>query len=50
LLAIAVLSEVDQGPGPFRVAPGELRAAFSALTVVREGEARGEAWLLAVKG
>ena len=49
LLAIAVLSEVDHGPGPFRAAPGELRAAFSALTVVTEGEARGEAWLLAVK-
>jgi SAM-dependent methyltransferase len=47
LLAIAVLSEVEHGPGPFRVARGELQAAFSALTSIAEGEARGRAWLLA---
>jgi SAM-dependent methyltransferase len=47
LLAIAVLSEVDHGPGPFRVARGELRAAFSALTTIAEGEAGGRVWLLA---
>jgi SAM-dependent methyltransferase len=47
LLAIAILSEVDRGPGPFRAAPGELRAAFSALSIVADGEAGGEAWLLA---
>jgi 2-polyprenyl-3-methyl-5-hydroxy-6-metoxy-1,4-benzoquinol methylase len=47
LLAIAVLSEVDHGPGPFRVARGELRAAFSALTTIAEGESGGRAWLLA---
>jgi SAM-dependent methyltransferase len=47
LLAMAVLSEVDHGPGPFRVARGELRAAFSALTIIAEGEAGGRAWLLA---
>jgi len=47
LLAMAVLSEVDHGPGPFRVARGELRAAFSALTAIAEGEAGGQAWLLA---
>jgi SAM-dependent methyltransferase len=47
MLAIAVLSEVDHGPGPFRAAPGELRAAFSDLTIVADGEAGGEAWLLA---
>jgi SAM-dependent methyltransferase len=47
LLAIAVLSEVDVGPGPFRAAPGELRAAFAQLDVAAEGERRGEAWLLA---
>lgn len=47
LLAMAVLSEVDHGPGPFRAAPGELRAAFSALTTIAEGEAGGQAWLLA---
>jgi SAM-dependent methyltransferase len=49
VLAIAVLSEVDHGPGPFRAAPGELHAAFSALTIMSEGEDGGEAWLLAVK-
>ena len=47
LLAMAVLSEVDHGPGPFRVARGELRAAFSALTTIAEGEVGGRAWLLA---
>ena len=47
LLAMAVLSEVDHGPGPFRVARGELRAAFSVLTTIAEGEADGRAWLLA---
>ena len=30
-----------------RVARGELRAAFSALTTIAEGEAGGRAWLLA---
>lgn len=47
LLAIAVLSEVDHGPGPFRAAPGELRAAFSALTIIAVAEADGKAWILA---
>jgi SAM-dependent methyltransferase len=47
LLAMAVLSEVDHGPGPFRVARGALRAAFSVLTTMAEGEADGRAWLLA---
>jgi SAM-dependent methyltransferase len=47
LLAMAVLSEVDHGPGSFRVARGELPAAFSALTSIVEGEADGRAWLLA---
>jgi SAM-dependent methyltransferase len=47
LLAIAVLSEVDHGPGPFRVARGELRAAFTTLTTIAEGEGAGRAWLLA---
>ena len=46
LLAMAVLSEVDHGPGPFRVVRGELRAAFSALTTIAEGEVGGRAWLL----
>ncbi len=47
LLAIAVLSEVDATPGPFRAAPGELRAAFAELDLVAAGEGRGHAWLLA---
>ena len=47
LLAIAVLSEVDARPGPFRAAPGELPAAFAQLDVVAAGEGQGHAWLLA---
>lgn len=47
LLAIAVLSEVGAGPGPFRPAPGELTAAFADLEPIAAGEADGQAWLLA---
>ncbi len=47
LLAIAVLSEVDAAPGPFRAAPGELTAAFVELDPVAAGEEKGYAWLLA---
>ena len=47
LLAMAVLSEVGAGPGPFRAAPGELRAAFAGLEVLAEGEGHGEAMLVA---
>jgi SAM-dependent methyltransferase len=47
ILAIAVLSEVDNRPGPFRAAPGELRAAFHVLESIAEGEADGLAWLVA---
>ena len=46
ILAIAVLSEVDAGPGPFRAAPGELTAAFSPLEILASGEATGTAWLV----
>ena len=42
LLAMSVLSEVDHGPGPFRMARGELRAAFTSLTTIAEGDAPGE--------
>jgi SAM-dependent methyltransferase len=49
VLAIAVLSEVGVGPGPFRAAPGELLRAFARLDAIAEGEADGEAWLLARK-
>lgn len=47
LLAIAVLSEVGAGPGPFRAAPGELTAAFAQLDRIATGEGQGVAWLLA---
>ena len=47
LLAIAVFSEVDASPGPFRAAPGELPAAFAELDLVAAGEGQGHAWLLA---
>lgn len=47
VLAISALSEVDAHPGPFRVQAGELRRAFAALEIVADGEADGEAWLLA---
>jgi SAM-dependent methyltransferase len=47
LLALSVLSEVGAGPGPFRAAPGELRAAFPALSVLLSHERDGEAALLA---
>jgi SAM-dependent methyltransferase len=46
LLAVAVLSEVGDRPGPFRAAPGELPAAFSALRILAAGEGGGQAWLL----
>ena len=47
LLAITALSEVGATPGPFRVAAGELPAAFADLDVIAAGAGRGEAWLLA---
>jgi len=47
LLGIAVLSEVDHGPGPFRAVPGGLNAAFASLTVIADGEGHGQAWLMA---
>jgi 2-polyprenyl-3-methyl-5-hydroxy-6-metoxy-1,4-benzoquinol methylase len=47
LLAITALSEVGATPGPFRVAPRELLAAFAELDLIAAGEGQGEAWLLA---
>jgi SAM-dependent methyltransferase len=47
LLAIAVLSEVDVGPGEFRVRPGELRDAFGELEILDEGEGEGLARIFA---
>jgi SAM-dependent methyltransferase len=50
LLAIAVHSEVDAAPGPFRAKPGELTAAFADLEPEDKGEGQGYAWLLARAG
>ena len=47
LLAVSALSEVGARPGPFRVAAGELVAAFAALEHLAAGEGDGEAWLIA---
>ena len=47
LLVVTVLSQVDAGPGPFRAAPGELRAGFPGLAVLLHRESDGEATLLA---
>jgi hypothetical protein len=47
LLAITALSEVGAASGPFRVGPGELRAAFAELDLIAASEGQGEAWLLA---
>ncbi len=46
LLVVTVLSEVDEGPGPWRAAQGELRAAFPDLDVLVHAEANGEASLV----
>lgn len=47
LLAVSALSEVGAAPGPFRVQAGELRRTFGVLQIIADGEAHGEAWLLA---
>lgn len=47
VLAITALSEVGAGPGSFRVAAGELPAAFADLAVIGAGEGGGQAWLVA---
>ena len=46
LLVITVLSEVDEGTGPWRAPAGELRAAFADLDVLVHTEANGEASLV----
>jgi SAM-dependent methyltransferase len=46
-VAIAVLSEVGVGPGPFRARQGELVEAFDAIEVLAAGEVDGLAWLVA---
>lgn len=50
LLALTVLSQVGGSAGPFRAAPGELRAAFAELELIADGEGDGVAWLLARRG
>ena len=47
LLVVTVLSEVDEGPGPFRALPGELRTAFAGLEVLHDVERDGEASVVA---
>lgn len=47
ILAVAALSEVGAGPGPYRVPPGGLQGAFPTLEVLAGGEGGGEAWLVA---
>jgi 2-polyprenyl-3-methyl-5-hydroxy-6-metoxy-1,4-benzoquinol methylase len=47
LLVVTVLSEVDEGPGPFRAPPGELLRAFAGLAVLAHVERDGEASLVA---
>lgn len=47
LLVVTVLSEVGAEPGPWRAAPGELRAAFGGLAVLADREGRGEAGMVA---
>jgi hypothetical protein len=46
-LAIAALSEVDHGPGPYRAITGALLEAFNPLNVLATDESAGRAWLLA---
>jgi SAM-dependent methyltransferase len=47
LLVVSVLSTVGDAGGPYRAAPGELRAAFGHLEVVVDEEGHGEAHLVA---
>jgi 2-polyprenyl-3-methyl-5-hydroxy-6-metoxy-1,4-benzoquinol methylase len=47
LLVVTVLSEVGEGPGPFRAPAGELRAAFDGLDVLHHVERDGEASIVA---
>jgi hypothetical protein len=44
---VTVLSEVGEGPGPFRASAGELLAAFGALDVLHHVERDGEASIVA---
>lgn len=47
LLVVTVLSEVGDGPGPWRATGGELLAAFDGLEVLAHREGDGEASLVA---
>jgi hypothetical protein len=46
ILAVANLSEVGSGVGPYRSRPGELRESFARLEALAEGEGDGVAWFL----
>jgi SAM-dependent methyltransferase len=47
LLVVTVLSEVGDGPGPFRAPAGELLTAFAGMTPLAHTERDGEASLVA---
>ncbi|MFC5994174.1 class I SAM-dependent methyltransferase [Pseudonocardia hispaniensis] len=47
LLMVTVLSQVGDGTGPFRAAPGELATAFAELEVLVDAQGAGEAHLVA---
>jgi 2-polyprenyl-3-methyl-5-hydroxy-6-metoxy-1,4-benzoquinol methylase len=47
LLVVTVLSEVGEGPGPYRAPAGELLHAFDGLEVLHHVERGGEASLVA---
>ncbi len=47
LLVVTVLSEVGEGPGPWRATAGELLTAFGDLDVLAHGEGDGEASIVA---
>lgn len=49
LLAVSVLSEAGDSGGAFRAPPGELLAAFGALTVLHHEEGHGEEGLVALR-
>ncbi|MDH4308667.1 MAG: class I SAM-dependent methyltransferase [Acidimicrobiia bacterium] len=47
ILAVATLSEVGAGPGPFRARPGELAEAFSDMDLLHHAEGDGVACIVA---
>lgn len=49
ILAIAGLSEVGAGPGPFRVRPGDLAESFAELQILHHTETVGRAVLVGAR-